>query len=73
MAGSGVSFGVHLPSRALRGGDPEPVTPTLLAGIVDSAKEAGFNSVWVTDHIVYFDPWMDCMLLLAAVAPQAKK
>ena len=73
MAGSGVSFGVHLPSRTLRGGDPEPVTPKLLAGIVDSAMEAGFNSVWVTDHIVYFDPWLDCMLLLAAVAPRAKE
>ena len=73
MSGSGVSFGVHLPTRILSGGAPEPASPSLLAGIVDSAKDAGVTSLWVTDHIVYFDPWMDCMLLLAAVARQAKE
>jgi alkanesulfonate monooxygenase SsuD/methylene tetrahydromethanopterin reductase-like flavin-dependent oxidoreductase (luciferase family) len=41
--------------------------------VVDAAKEAGFTSIWVTDHIVYFDPWMDCMLLLAAIAGRARE
>ena len=72
MAQSGVSFGIHLPTRVLTGGDPQPASPDLLTGMVDAAKDAGFTSVWVTDHIVFFDPWMDCMLLLASIAGRAR-
>ena len=73
MVSSRVSFGVHLPTRLLTGGEPEPATPDLLTGMADAAKDAGFASIWVTDHIVFFDPWLDCMLLLAAVAGRAKE
>jgi alkanesulfonate monooxygenase SsuD/methylene tetrahydromethanopterin reductase-like flavin-dependent oxidoreductase (luciferase family) len=66
-----VSYGVHLPSRTLSGGDPLPASHSLLIGTVEAAKSAGFSGIWVTDHIVYWDPWMDCMSLLAAVAGRA--
>ena len=71
--GSNVSFGVHLPTRMLTGGESEPPTPDLLNQMVDSAKDSGFSSIWVTDHIVFFDPWLDCMLLLASIAGRAKE
>ena len=71
MAQSGVSFGLHLPTRILAGGDPQPASPLQLANMLDAARDAGFESIWATDHIVYFDPWMDCMLMLAAVAGKA--
>ncbi len=73
MVSSSVSFGVHLPTRMLTGGEPETATPELLTGMADAANDAGFASIWVTDHIVFFDPWLDCMLLLAAVAGRAKQ
>jgi alkanesulfonate monooxygenase SsuD/methylene tetrahydromethanopterin reductase-like flavin-dependent oxidoreductase (luciferase family) len=70
----GISFGVHLPSRLLANeGGFQAVSDALLMSIVDAAKTAGLSSLWVTDHIVYSDPWMDCMLLLAAVAGRAGK
>lgn len=71
MADSRVSFGVHLPTRMLPGVESPPPSHHDLIEIVDSAKEAGFSAIWVTDHIVYSDPWMDCMLLLAAIAGRA--
>ena len=71
MVVSHVSFGVHLPTRMLPGVESRPPSHQDLIDIVDSAKEAGFNAIWVTDHIVYSDPWMDCMLLLAAIAGRA--
>jgi len=71
MARSGISFGVHLPTRMLPGGERQPASHALLVSIVDAAKDAGLASLWVTYHIVYSDPWMDCMLLLAAVAGRA--
>jgi alkanesulfonate monooxygenase SsuD/methylene tetrahydromethanopterin reductase-like flavin-dependent oxidoreductase (luciferase family) len=71
MASSQVSFGIHLPVRMLPGGEPQPASSNLLLEMVDAAKGAGFGSIWVTDHIVYPDPWMDCMLLLAAIAGAA--
>ena len=71
MAGSGVCFGIHLPTRMLSGGDPQPAATPLLDDMLEAAENAGFKSIWVTDHVVYFDPWMDCMLLLAAVAGKA--
>ncbi len=71
MPDSNVSFGVHLPTRMLQGVESPTPSHRNLVEIVDSAKEAGFKAIWVTDHIVYSDPWMDCMLLLAAVAGRA--
>jgi alkanesulfonate monooxygenase SsuD/methylene tetrahydromethanopterin reductase-like flavin-dependent oxidoreductase (luciferase family) len=71
MASSQASFGIHLPVRMLPGGEPQPASSNLLLEMVDAAKGAGFGSIWVTDHIVYPDPWMDCMLLLAAIAGAA--
>ena len=68
-----VSFGLHLPTRMLSGGDPKPASAQQLQSMVDSAADSGFSSIWVTDHIVYFDPWLDCMLFLAAVAGRAKE
>jgi alkanesulfonate monooxygenase SsuD/methylene tetrahydromethanopterin reductase-like flavin-dependent oxidoreductase (luciferase family) len=53
------------------GGDPQPPSHALLISIVDAAKEARFASIWVTDHIVYSVPWMDSLLLLAAIAGRA--
>ena len=73
MAGPGVSFGIHLPTRMLTGGEADPASAELLAEIADTARGTGFSSIWVTDHIVFFDPWLDCMLLLAAVAGRAKE
>jgi alkanesulfonate monooxygenase SsuD/methylene tetrahydromethanopterin reductase-like flavin-dependent oxidoreductase (luciferase family) len=73
MVSSQVSFGIHLPVRMLPGGEPQPASPDLLLEMVDAARGAGFGSVWVTDHIVYSDPWMDGMLLLAAIAGAARK
>lgn len=73
MPGSKVTFGVHLPTRMLTGGESTPPTPELLNRMVDSAKDSGFSSIWVTDHIVFFDPWLDCMLLLASIAGRAKE
>lgn len=71
MARSGVSFGVHLPTRMLPGGERQPASHAVLVSIVDAAKDAGLASLWVTDHIVHSDPWMDCTSLLAAVACRA--
>ena len=73
MAGSGVSFGIHLPTRMLTGGEADPASAELLVEMADTARETGFSSMWVTDHIVYFDPWLDCMLLLTVVAGRAKE
>ena len=69
---SKVTFGVHLPVRMLAGGDPVLPSPRLLEQIADAAGGSGFSALWVTDHIVYPDPWMDCLLMLAAVAGRAR-
>lgn len=73
MPAPNVSFGVHLPTRMLTCGEAEPPTPALLDRMVDAAKDSGFSSIWVTDHIVFFDPWLDCMLLLASIAGRARE
>lgn len=72
MMANAPSFGVHLPVRTLPGVDQTPPTAAHHSDMVAAAANGGFGSVWVTDHIVYADPWMDCMLLLASVANQAK-
>ena len=67
MSLTGISFGIHLPVRMLPGAGPNPPSAALLVDTVDAAKKSGFSSVWVTDHIVYMDPWLDCMMMLAAI------
>lgn len=71
MTDANVTFGIHLPVRALPGGDQAPPTAALLSEIVEAGRDSGFKSVWVTDHIVYFNPWMDCLSMLAAIAGKA--
>ena len=73
MADRQTTFGAHLPARVLPGGDPEPASADLLNQIADAAAGSGYSSLWITDHIIYFDPWMDCLMLLAAVAGKAKE
>ena len=73
MARPGISFGIHLPTRSLREREPEPPAPELLNWMVDSARDAGFSSEWVTDHVVFFDPWLDWMLLSASIVGRAKE
>jgi alkanesulfonate monooxygenase SsuD/methylene tetrahydromethanopterin reductase-like flavin-dependent oxidoreductase (luciferase family) len=73
VADSKVTFGIHLPVRALPGGDQTPPTVELLSEIVDTANASGFKSIWVTDHIVWFNPWIDCLAALAAVAGKASQ
>ena len=70
---SGVSFGVHLPCRTLPGGKSHSASYDLLVSMVDAAKATGCTSIWVTDHIIYPDPWVDCLLLLAAIAGRANE
>jgi hypothetical protein len=43
----------------LPGAERQPASHALLVSIVDAAKDAVLASLWVTDHIVYSDPWMD--------------
>lgn len=73
MVSSGVSFGVHLPTRMLPGAGAHPPSHDDLNNMVDAARQAGFAAIWVTDHIVYVDPWMDCLLMLSAIAGKAKE
>ena len=40
--------------------------------MVDSDKDVVLSSTPVTNHIVFFDLWLDCMLLLASIAGLAK-
>jgi alkanesulfonate monooxygenase SsuD/methylene tetrahydromethanopterin reductase-like flavin-dependent oxidoreductase (luciferase family) len=67
------SFGIHLPVRVLPGGDTAPATAELLGETVEAAAASGFESVWVTDHIVWFDPWMDCLVVLGAVVERTAR
>ena len=69
-----IQFGVHLPVRVMTAGKGEgsPASHSLLAGIVGEAASQGYTAFWVTDHIVFQDPWMDCLLMLASVAGQAR-
>ena len=69
-----VEFGFHLPARVISDGrsQPAPASHEHLTSIASEASANGYASIWVTDHIVYFDPWMDCLLLLASVAGHAK-
>ena len=73
MAAPKLTFGIHLPVRMLTGGEPEPPSAKLLLDMVEAAGEAGFGSVWVTDHVVFHDPWMDSMMSLAVIAGKAKE
>jgi alkanesulfonate monooxygenase SsuD/methylene tetrahydromethanopterin reductase-like flavin-dependent oxidoreductase (luciferase family) len=71
MTNPAPEFGIHLPVRVLPGSDGKPATARELVEIVETAAGVGFTHVWVTDHIVWFNPWMDCLILLGAVAERA--
>jgi len=71
MANIAPEFGIHLPVRILPGSDGKPATSRQLVEIVETAAGSGFTHVWATDHIVWFNPWMDCLILLGAVAERA--
>ena len=68
-------FGIHLPVRVISDGQAPgvPARAGLLEEIADASAESGFRSLWITDHLLYLDPWMDSMLLLAAVASRAER
>lgn len=71
MATPAPEFGIHLPVRVLPGSDGKPATARDLVEIIETAAGSGFTHVWVTDHIIWFNPWMDCLILLGAVAERA--
>ena len=73
MATTDLTFGIHLPVRMLTCGEPEPPSANLLLDMVGAARDAGFGSVWVTDHVVFYDPWMDSMMALAVIAGKAQE
>lgn len=70
-----IQFGVHLPVRVISDGKQPgvPATARLLEEMADAAAAHGFSSLWITDHLLYQDPWMDAMLFLAAAAGRAEK
>ena len=68
-------FGIHLPVRLISDGRTPavPARAQLLDEIAVAAGESGFRSLWITDHFLYLDPWMDALLLLASVAGRAEQ
>ena len=68
-------FGIHLPVRVIGDGQTPgvPARAKLLDEIAVAAGESGFRSLWITDHLLYLDPWMDAILLLASVAGRAEQ
>ena len=66
----GTQFGIHLPVRVIGDGQTPgvPARAKLLDEIAVAAGESGFRSLWITDHLLYLDPWMDAILFLASVA-----
>lgn len=66
-----VKFGVFLPSF-LRGGDPAAHAAAIRA-FARRAEELGFDSLWITDHLVtarrfYRVSWLDALMTLSHVA-----
>ena len=50
-----------------------PARAKLLDEMAVAAGESGFRSLWITDHLLYLDPWMDAILFLASVAGRAEE
>ena len=71
----GTQFGIHLPVRVIGDGQTPgvPARAKLLDEIAVAAGESGFRSLWITDHLLYLDPWMDAILFLASVAGRAEQ
>jgi alkanesulfonate monooxygenase SsuD/methylene tetrahydromethanopterin reductase-like flavin-dependent oxidoreductase (luciferase family) len=66
-----VKIGVFLPSF-LQAGDPDPRGERLRA-FARRAEELGFDSLWITDHVVtarrfYSVSWLDSITTLSHVA-----
>ena len=68
-------FGIHLPVRVISDGETagEPARAKLLDEMAVAAGESGFRALWITDHLLYLDPWMDAVLFLASVAGRAEQ
>ncbi len=68
-------FGIHLPVRVTSDGQTPgvPARAKLLDEMAVAAGESGFRSLWITDHLLYLDPWMDAVLFLASVAGRAEQ
>ena len=68
-------FGIHLPVRVISDGQTPgmPARAKLLDEMAVAAGESGFRSLWITDHLLYLDPWMDAILFLASVAGRAEQ
>ena len=68
-------FGIHLPVRVIGDGRTPgvPARAKLLDEMAVAAGESGFRSLWITDHLLYLDPWMDAILFLASVAGRAEQ
>ena len=71
----GTQFGIHLPVRVISDGQTPgvPARAKLLDEMAVAAGESGFRSLWITDHLLYLDPWMDAVLFLASVAGRAEE
>lgn len=71
----GTQFGIHLPVRVISDGQTAgvPARAKLLDEMAVAAGESGFRSLWITDHLLYLDPWMDAVLFLASVAGRAEQ
>jgi probable F420-dependent oxidoreductase len=66
-----VKFGVFLPSFLVDGGSPQHAAA--LRDFARAAEDLGFDSLWITDHIVtarrfYSVGWLDSIVTLAHVA-----
>lgn len=66
-----MKFGVFLPSFLLKTRDPSH--PDRLRAFAQRAEELGFDSLWITDHIItarrfYAVSWLDSLMTLGHVA-----
>ncbi|MBV9314952.1 MAG: LLM class flavin-dependent oxidoreductase [Pseudonocardia sp.] len=71
-----MKVGVFLPSFLLP--DRGPTEPERLRGFARRAEELGFDSLWITDHVVtarrfYRVSWLDSLMTLSHVAAVTKR
>lgn len=66
---STTKFGIGLPNGFPRG----EVNPSLFLEVAEGAEEAGYDSVWAGDHIVFHVPRFEIFSTLAAVVARTKR
>ena len=66
---SAVKFGIGLPNGFPRG----EINPSLFLEVAEHAEDAGYDSVWAGDHIVFHVPRFEIFSTLAAVAARTKR